>query len=147
MTDRTPDASNASASTPKPIGPVHLTVLVLFAIGVLAIPTLVIAGVLVGFDALGAVIGVGAACLVLAALWSYGRDTSIWVGATMRIARTRGLLPTDKLTPFSATESVERPDLTLADDSRRLDRRRVTRIVAAAQRRDPKLKQRRPTDD
>lgn len=147
MTQHDPETPDASAAAPKPIGPVHMTVLVLFTIGVLAIPAVVIAGMLAGFDALGAVIGIGAACLLLSGLWSFGRDTSLWVGATMRIARTKGLLPTRGLTPFEANEAVEVPELTVADDSRRLDRRRVTRIVAAAQRRNPKLKQRRPSDD
>lgn len=139
----TPELSESRGPTPAPVKPVsavHLTVLVLFTIGVLAIPVVVLLGVFVGFDALGAVIGIGAACLVLSALWSFGRDTSMWVGATMRLARTRGLLPTAGLTPFEADETRELPDLAEADDDRRLDRRRVTRLVAAAQRKDPKLK-------
>jgi hypothetical protein len=144
MTD-SPD--DTLAATPrKPVSPIHMMVLVLFTIGVLAIPIVLLLGVLLGFDALGAVIGLGAACLLLSALWSFGRDTSMWVTATMRLARTRGLLKTDALTPFEADETREVPDIAVADDESRLDKRRVTRLVAEAQRRSPGLK-RRPGAD
>jgi hypothetical protein len=133
-------AERATSSAAKPVSPIHMMVLVLFTIGVLAIPVVVLLGVLLGFDALGGVIGLGIACVLLSALWSFGRDTSMWVTATMRLARTRGLLKTDALTPFEAGEMREVPDIAEAEDESRLDRRRVTRLVAEAQRRSPGLK-------
>lgn len=132
------------ATTPRPVSPIHMMVLVLFTIGILAIPVVVLLGVLLGFDALGGVIGLGIACVLLSALWSYGRDTSMWVTATMRLARTRGLLKTDGLTPFEADETRDVPDIAVAEDESRLDKRRVTRLVAEAQRKSPGLKKRPP---
>jgi hypothetical protein len=127
-------------AAPKPIGPVHMLVLVVFTIGVLAIPVVVLLGTLLGFDALGAVIGLGVGCLVLSGFWSFGRDTSLWVRSTMRLARSRGLLKTDALTPFESSEISDVPDLALTGDESRLDKRRVTRLVAEAQRKSPGLK-------
>lgn len=140
------ERSMGSTPAPKPVSPLHLTVLVLFTIGVVAIPVVILLGVLIGFDALTAVIVLGAGCLLLSALWSYGRDTSMWVGATMRIARSRGLLPTTGLTPFESGETRDEPDIALAEDESRLDRRRVTRLVAEAQRKSPGLKKRQPPE-
>jgi hypothetical protein len=137
----TPTAGEAGAErVTKRVSPLHLTVLVLFTMGVVAIPVVLILGVLAGFDALTAVIFLGAGCLLLSGLWSFGRDTSLWVGSTMRIARSRGLLPTTGLTPFESGEIRDETDLTVTDDESRLDKRRVTRLVAEAQRKSPGLK-------
>lgn len=139
-----PSAGAPAPAPRKPVSPIHLTVLVLFTIGVLAIPVVILLGAVAGFDALTPVIFIGAGCLLLSALWSFGRDTSLWVGSTMRIARSRGLLPTKGLTPFESGETRDETDLTLAEDETRLDRRRLTKLVAEAQRRSPGLKKRPP---
>jgi hypothetical protein len=139
-------AESGAVRAAKPVGAIHLTVLVLFTLGVVAIPVVILLGALAGFDALTAVIFLGAGCLLLSALWSFGRDTSMWVGSTMRIARSRGLLPTTGLTPFESGETRDETDLTVTDDESRLDKRRVTRLVAEAQRKSPGLKKRQPPE-
>lgn len=148
MTDSTPEGTETQPAQggPKPVTPLHMTVLVLFTTGVLAIPAVILLGMWLKFDALTPVIFIGSACLLLSALWSFGRDTSMWLSATARIARTRGILPTTGLTPFESGETRDDTDLALAEDESRLDRRRITKAVADARRRSPRLKQPPPAE-
>lgn len=135
----TPQAAAESPTAPAPVSPAKMVVLTLFSLGVVAIPLVLVVGLVIGVDVLWVALAIGAGCLILAALWTYALDTARWIGTTQRLVRTRRLAKTQLAnTDQSATPEVA----ALADDDSRLDRRRVTRLVAEAQRRDPKLKKR-----
>jgi hypothetical protein len=141
----TPHApAGGAAVAPAAISPAKMVVLTLFSLGVVAIPLVLVVGLVIGADVLWVALAIGAGCLILAALWTYALDTARWIGATARLVRTRGLARTKLPTADQAATPVA---AAIADDDSRLDRRRVTRIVAEAQRRSPGLKKRPNPDD
>ena len=140
----TPTVPAAGATpTQAPVSAAKMVVLVLFSLGVVAIPLVLVVGVVFDVEVLWIALAIGAGCLILAALWTYALDTARWIGATARLVRTRGLARTKLPT---ADQSATPEVAALADDDSRLDRRRVTRLVAEAQRRSPGLKKRPPTE-
>jgi len=140
----TPTAPAGGAEVaPAPVSAAKMVVLTLFSLGVVAIPLVLVVGLVIGADVLWVALAIGAGCLILAALWTYALDTARWIGATSRLVRTRGLAKTKLPTP-DPTATTTAP--AVADDDSRLDRRRVTRLVAEAQRRSPGLKKRPPQE-
>jgi len=140
-TDTPTSPAAGAAPTPAPVSAAKMVVLVLFSLGVVAIPLVLVAGVIFDVDVLWIALAIGAGCLILSAVWTYAVDTARWIGATARLVRTRGLARTKLPTAAQSATTVA----AVAGDDSRLDRRRVTRLVADAQRRSPGLKK-PPTD-
>ena len=57
-----------------------MVVLTLFSLGVVAIPLVLVVGLVIGADVLWVALAIGAGCLILAALWTYALDTARWIG-------------------------------------------------------------------
>ena len=141
--DTPTDPAGGAERAPAPVSAAKMVVLTLFSLGVVAIPLVLVVGLILNADLLWIALAIGAGCLILATLWTYALDTARWIGATQRLARTSGLVRT-RLP--AADESASPVVAAVADDDSRLDRRRVTRLVAEAQRRSPGLKKRPPQD-
>ncbi|MEO5534900.1 MAG: hypothetical protein ABIR17_07180 [Pseudolysinimonas sp.] len=131
--------------TSKPtIGPVRAVVAVLFTIGLLALLVEVIAGRVLRFDAMWALIWTGAGCLALAVIWSLGGDFRSWFTASKPLRKSIGLVRSEPLAGIDISAAPADPGVVheVAEDESRLDRRRITRLVAEAQAKDRKLKKR-----
>lgn len=149
------DPATAPSTREPKIGPLRWTAVGLFTVGLVALGVIPIAGAVVGFDAFGWEFWTGVGTLVVAGLWSLGGDARSWLTAGERLSRN-GWLPRlgglAKSEPLVKSEPLAKHDLSAApadpavipagDDQRRLDRRRITRLVAEAQARDRKLKNR-----
>jgi hypothetical protein len=121
-----------------------MTVAVLFTLGLVALLVEVIAGVVFAFDAFWALIWTGAGCLALAVIWSFGGDFRSWFTASKPLRKSIGLVRSQPLAPLDISAPPPDPGTAheVAEDESRLDRRRITRLVAEAQARDRKLKNR-----